>query len=93
MGAKMTSKMEPNGLLGRSWDRLGRFWRGLRGDRFSMNFRSAKSPPKIAKEATNGGQEAPMAQLLGGVGGRGGGQGRGIEEGIDIQNLIFAKLL
>ena len=55
MGAKTDPKMEPNDVLGRSWDRLGRFWRGLGGDRFSMIFRSAKSPPKIAKEATNGG--------------------------------------
>ena len=48
-GSQNDLKMEPRDLLGRSWGRLCRFWRGPGGDRFSMNFGIGKRRRKTGK--------------------------------------------
>ena len=73
-GAKIGSTTTLKSTLERSGVSFLRFWVTFWGDRFSIDFRSIKSHPKINKTAGEDDQEDPCMIFEGGVGGRGGAQ-------------------
>ena len=76
---KCTPKVSPKSRFGRSGVRLLRFWEGFWGVGIFMSFQSAKSRLKIDKVGGLGRPPGECAQILGRVGGQGGGHRRLLE--------------